>query len=60
LNVEHKTSLTGTLTLSCGVAAFREEDEKNKWETILNRADKALYIAKSEGRNRVSVQETAV
>ena len=53
LHIEHKGSPGGFLTFSCGVTAFREEDAANEWETVLNRADKALYIAKSEGRNRV-------
>ncbi len=60
LGIEHEGSGTGILTLSCGVAAFYDDDRNNKWETILNRADKALYHAKSEGRNRVCVQEAVV
>ncbi len=59
LGIEHKGSDNGILTLSCGVAAFNDNDRKSKWETILNRADKALYFAKSEGRNSVGVQEKA-
>ena len=38
------------VTVSCGVTAAREGDT---YETLFRRADKALYKAKYEGRNRV-------
>ena len=41
--------------LSAGVAEIRK-DENN--ETIIARADKALYAAKQQGRNRVGVAES--
>jgi diguanylate cyclase (GGDEF)-like protein len=41
------------MTLSVGVAALDAHD--HKWEDILHRADEALYHAKQNGRNRVSV-----
>jgi diguanylate cyclase (GGDEF)-like protein len=53
LRIEHKGCDKGVLTLSCGVAAFDLEDNDSKWETLLDRADKALYMAKTSGRNRV-------
>lgn len=37
-----------TLTASCGITTFRENDTP---ETIFDRADRALYRAKDEGRN---------
>jgi len=40
-------------TLSAGVAMFHGDDEDT--EVLLSRADRALYTAKSTGRNRVSV-----
>jgi diguanylate cyclase (GGDEF)-like protein len=40
------------VTISLGVSAFRERDN---FERISKRADKALYRAKKEGRNRVVV-----
>lgn len=40
------------LTCSIGVAQFEPSDESGQ---ILERADKALYRAKREGRNRVIV-----
>jgi diguanylate cyclase (GGDEF)-like protein len=41
------------MTVSVGVAAIEKSDQK--WEDILRRADEALYHAKQNGRNRVSV-----
>jgi diguanylate cyclase (GGDEF)-like protein len=40
-----------SLTMSIGVAEFTSEDDSVS--TIMNRADKALYLAKQNGRNRV-------
>ncbi len=55
LRLEHKGSQEGILTISCGIAAFDINERDNKWENILAHADKALYAAKSAGRNRVGV-----
>jgi two-component system chemotaxis response regulator CheY len=55
LHIEHKGCGRGILTISCGVAAFDMEAKDNKWEEMLNNADKALYKAKSAGKNRVAV-----
>jgi diguanylate cyclase (GGDEF)-like protein len=41
------------MTISVGVAALDAGDQK--WEDILHRADEALYHAKHNGRDRVSV-----
>ncbi|TWT00567.1 diguanylate cyclase [Planomicrobium sp. CPCC 101079] len=43
-----------SVTLSIGVAAAREEAEESL-SRLLNKADKALYEAKQEGRDRVCV-----
>lgn len=53
LGIEHRGSSAGILTISCGVAAFDMSKRNNKWEDILELADKALYSAKSKGRNQV-------
>jgi two-component system, cell cycle response regulator len=42
-----------TVTISIGVAVF--DSEKDNLENLLKRADKALYSAKSSGRNKVCV-----
>jgi len=46
------------LTCSCGVAA--RSDEILLLDTLLSFADKALYRAKRQGRNRISRDERAI
>jgi diguanylate cyclase len=41
------------VTVSLGVASLRPSEDT---ETLLHRADAALYRAKTEGRNRVVVE----
>jgi len=49
----HAFETVGTVTVSCGVAeAFKNA---HSIEEIINEADKKLYVAKEEGRNRVVV-----
>ncbi len=40
------------ITVSCGVAEYTEEDTEN---SLIKRADDAMYKAKRKGRNRVAV-----
>jgi diguanylate cyclase (GGDEF)-like protein len=51
LHIEHKGSEYKNVTVSCGVSSF--VPGKEKWETILEWADQALYEAKKSGRNCV-------
>ena len=48
----NKTLKKYRLTISIGITEFKKGDNKEK---IIKRADKALYISKESGRNRVSV-----
>jgi diguanylate cyclase len=41
------------ISISCGVSFFRKEDTA---ETMLRRADEALYIAKKRGKNQVAAE----
>ena len=43
------------LTISLGVSSLSSSDEDDM-DTLLQRADKALYKAKTQGRNRVEIQ----
>ena len=52
LNIPHKSSKTSdVVTLSCGVAVMSVADSSSL--DLLIKADRALYQAKEEGRNRV-------
>lgn len=51
-NIQTRNSFSISLTLSLGVTQIKlEQDEKI--DDVLSRADRALYTAKREGRNRV-------
>lgn len=49
----HSFSVVGQKTCSFGVASYRPRDTA---ETIVNRADMALYEAKQNGRNRIELE----
>lgn len=55
LHVEHRGLALGTVTLSAGVAVFPEH--ATTADALLRQADRALYRAKEQGRNRVVVAE---
>ncbi|NTV98251.1 MAG: diguanylate cyclase [Chlorobiaceae bacterium] len=42
---------SGQLTVSAGIATF--PDDASEWRSLVNNADRALYVAKSGGRNTV-------
>jgi diguanylate cyclase (GGDEF)-like protein len=59
LMIPHKNSLPlAAVTMSLGVATM-EVRSPVYYEDLINAADQALYLAKHEGRNRVSVWEGA-
>ncbi len=48
-----KAEQLGTITVSIGAAQYRQGEST---ETLIDRADQALYFAKNAGRNRVSTE----
>ena len=54
LALPHPESEHGIITISAGVAAMRPTAEQVR-ETLIQRADAALYRAKREDRNRIAV-----
>lgn len=55
LNIAHEKSSFGFLTLSCGVASQVEENGYDKWEGLVDLADRGLYASKRGGRNRSTI-----
>ena len=53
LNIRHPSSNTGVVTISAGVDAFVPVRDGNIPFELIQAADKALYAAKSAGRNLV-------
>ncbi len=52
------TSTSPMVTISCGVSAWNrmESFDNESVNTLVQRADKALYAAKNTGKNKVSIQ----
>jgi len=46
----HQFPGVGNVTISLGVAPWKKGDSRN---TMINRADRYMYLAKQNGRNRV-------
>jgi len=55
LQMPHNGSPFGHVTLSAGVATIAPQRGEHLASMLVEAADKALYVAKSEGRNRVSL-----
>lgn len=51
LRVKHGEELLSSITVSIGVACFPEDGRS--WNDLLRAADRALYLAKNQGRDRV-------
>lgn len=56
LDMQYRGQPVGTMTVSAGVAMFPEHGADG--ETLLRTADRALYRAKAEGRDRMVVGDT--
>ena len=53
LEIPHRGSPIGIVTISAGVDALIPQQKVHTPETLIKKADKALYLAKSTGRDRV-------
>jgi len=51
LRLQYGEELLSSITVSLGVACFPEDGEN--WDDLLRAADRALYLAKNQGRDRV-------
>jgi diguanylate cyclase (GGDEF)-like protein len=59
LQLPHQGNPTGIVTVSAGVAVLDAVSEGDVAESLIGRADKALYLAKSTGRDRVCTSEAS-
>lgn len=56
LQIPHEASAYGKfLTISVGIAASHGREWRGSYDTLLQRADEAVYAAKSKGRNTIVV-----
>lgn len=55
LQMTHKESPAGIVTVSCGVACASPDEPQWRWQGVIQLADEALYFAKRHGRDQVAV-----
>jgi len=51
-NIELQELLSYNLTASFGITQFKDDDDM---DTVINRADKAMYLSKDNSKNRVTI-----
>jgi len=52
--------VSALVTISTGIAAIIPDKNNNKPNSLIHMADKALYFAKSQGRNRICVGQNEI
>jgi len=55
VNYPHPQSPFGHLTVSCGIACHTQLSLFPTWQAMLEHADRGLYTAKKQGRNRLAI-----
>lgn len=58
-DLPHKATEKGRVTLSIGVATYRQGDYPRTADDLISMADKALYGAKAAGRDRINGRNSA-
>lgn len=53
ISLPHAASPLHVVTMSCGVAGQSDDSLHPAWQNVVTQADRALYLAKQAGRNRV-------
>jgi diguanylate cyclase (GGDEF)-like protein len=53
LSIQHEDSSYHVVTVSVGIASFGRDTHQRQSKMLLEYADRALYRAKRDGRNRV-------
>ncbi|GAB4301066.1 MAG: hypothetical protein Fur0034_14410 [Desulfuromonadia bacterium] len=51
----HPQSPFGYLTVSCGIACHTQHSPFPTWQAMLEHADRGLYTAKEQGKNRLAI-----
>jgi len=58
MNIKNPDDTTSSVTMSFGIAIASSQSAEIKESALIGKADKALYAAKNNGRNRIHSEET--